>query len=206
MLPHLQPLNTLAGAAAWEGERVRKDDPAAFVAWHEDALRSAAHAGDGWPLVSGLIEAAMRHRSIDALSTNLAALPPDVLAGLRARLDAIPPCVDFHRAMEAEKAFGIDWFIRRLVDVEQGQKSADAASNFAANRRALPRADQPAWGHAAGRKMRTSTGERPLRQGGREGPVAQRENGEDQGGGGSQAHRSGAGRPVTLRTPKAARS
>jgi len=135
MLPHLQPLNTLAGAAAWEGERARKDDPAAFVAWHEDALRSAAHAGDGWPLVSGLIEAAMRHRSLDALSTNLAALPPDLLAGLRARLDAIPPCVDFHRAMEAEKAFGIDWFIRRLVDVERGQKSADAAANFAANLR-----------------------------------------------------------------------
>jgi hypothetical protein len=73
-------------------------------------------------------------------------------------------------------------------------------------RRALPRADQPAWGHATGREMRTSTGERPTRQGGREGPVAQRENGEDQGGGGSPAHRSGAGRPVTLRMPQAARS
>ncbi len=135
MLPHLQPLNTLAGAAAWEGERVRNNDPAAFVAWHEDALRSASHAGDGWPLVSGLIEAAMRHRSLDALSTNLAALPPDLLAGLQARLDAIPPCVDFHHAMEAEKAFGIDWFIRRLVDVEHGQKTSDATANFAANLR-----------------------------------------------------------------------
>lgn len=135
LLPHLQPLNRLAGAAAWEGDRVKSADPEAFVAWHEDALRSAAHAGDGWPLVSGLIESAMRHRSMDALSTNLALLPPDVLAGLGARLDALPPCVDFQTAMQAEKAFGIDWFIRRLVDVERGHQTAESATNFAVNLR-----------------------------------------------------------------------
>jgi hypothetical protein len=135
LLPHLQPLNTLAGAAAWEGERIKTADPAAFVGWHEDALRSAAHAGDGWPLVSGLIEAAMRHRSLDALSTNLALLPPDLVAELGKRLDALPPCVDFHQAMRAEKAFGIDWFIQRLVDVERGHQTAESATNFAANLR-----------------------------------------------------------------------
>ena len=135
LLPHLVPLNTLAGAAAWEGERARSADPSAFVAWHEDALRSAAHAGQGWPLVSGLIESAIRLRSMDALSTNLAALPPGLVADLRARLDAIPPCVEFHQAMQAEKSFGIDWFIRRLVEVQRNQQSAEAATNFAANLR-----------------------------------------------------------------------
>ena len=135
LLPHLGPLNTLSSIAEWEADRVKAADPAAFVAWHEDALRTAVHAGEGWPLVSGLFEAAMRQRSLEAIGTNLALLPPAVLAQLQARLDAIPPGVDFQQAMQAEKAFGIDWFINRLVEVQRGQQAADEAVNFAANLR-----------------------------------------------------------------------
>ena len=135
LLPHLGPLNALANAAAWEAGRVKNSDPTAFVAWHEDALRSAVHAGEGWPVVSGLIEAAMRQRSLDALSTNLAALPPNLLAQLGERLGAIPPCVDFQKALQDEKAFGIDWFMRRMVEVHREWKAAEAATNFAARLR-----------------------------------------------------------------------
>jgi hypothetical protein len=150
LLPHLGPLNTLAGVAAWEAERVKTSDPAVFVALHEDAMRSAAHAGDGWPLVSGLIESAMRIRSLDALGGNLAALPPELLARLGAQLDAIPPCVEFHKAMLAEKVFGIDWFINRLVQVESGELAAEEARagspSFAANLRMSAMVDGAPFG------------------------------------------------------------
>ncbi len=135
LLPHMAPLNQLANVAAWEAERVKKSDPAAFVALHADALRSAGHAGEGWPLISGLFDATIRQRSLEALSANLAALPPDLLARLDAQLNAIPPCVDFRQAMLAEKAFGIDWFMRHLVAVSREQQAGAAATNFAASLR-----------------------------------------------------------------------
>jgi len=131
LLPHMGPLNQLANVAAWEAERVKASDPAAFVALHEDALRSAGHAGEGWPLISGLFEATIRQRSLEALSANLAALPPDLLAKLGAQLNALPPGVDFRQAMLAEKAFGIDWFMRHLVAVSREQQAGAAATNFA---------------------------------------------------------------------------
>ena len=135
LLPHMAPLDQLSKVAAWEAERVKGSDPAAFVALHEDALRSAAHAGEGWPLISGLFDAAIRQRSLDALSANLAALSPEQLAKLDAQLNAIPPCVDFRSAMLAEKAFGIDWFMKHLVAVSHEQQAGAARTNFPANLR-----------------------------------------------------------------------
>lgn len=135
LLPHISPLMNLSRAAAWEAERVKTSDPAAFVAWHEDALRAAAHAGEGDLLLSGLVEASMRMRSLAALSTNLAALPPDLLAKLGAQLATLPPPHDFQKIMLGEKAFCIDWFIRRLFDKQREQKDAAAATNFAARLR-----------------------------------------------------------------------
>ncbi len=135
LLPHMGPLNQLANVAAWEAERVKQSDPTAFVALHTDALRSAAHAGEGWPLISGLFDAAIRQRSFDALGANLAALPPDLLAKLGAQLNALPPDADFRQAMLSEKAFGIDWFMRHLVAASRAQQAGAAVTNFAANLR-----------------------------------------------------------------------
>ena len=135
LLPHMAPLDQLSKVAAWEAERVKQSDPAAFVALHEDAIRSAAHAGEGWPLISGLFDAAIRQRSLDALAGNLAGLSPDQLAKLGARLAALPPGIDFQQALLAEKAFGIDWFMHHLVEVSREQQAATAAANFAVNLR-----------------------------------------------------------------------
>jgi hypothetical protein len=135
LLPHISPLMNLSRAAAWEAERVKTSDPAAFVAWHEDALRSAAHAGEGALMLSGLVDATMRMRSLAALSTNLAALSPDLLAKLGADLVALPPPQDFQKIMLGEKTGCIDWFIRRLFDKQREQQTAAAATNFAARLR-----------------------------------------------------------------------
>jgi hypothetical protein len=135
LLPHISPLMNLSRAAAWEAERVKATDPAAFVAWHEDALRSSAHAGAGALMISGLVEASMRMRSLGALCTNLAALPPDLLAKLGTQLAALPPPQDFQKIMQGEKAFCIDWFIRRLFDKQREQQTAATATNFAARLR-----------------------------------------------------------------------
>ena len=135
LLPHLSPLMNLSRAAAWEAERVKTSDPAAFVAWHEDALRSAAHAGEGAILITGLVEASLRMRSLAALSTNLAALPPDLLAKLGAQLAALPPPQDFQKIMQGEKTGCIDWFIRRLFEKTRERQDAAAATNFAARLR-----------------------------------------------------------------------
>ena len=89
--PDLGPMTSLARMARWAAERVKTSDPAAFVAWHEDLIRAAAHAGQDTLMSSGLIEAAMRRDSLAALSSNLALLPPDLLAKLNERLAALPP-------------------------------------------------------------------------------------------------------------------
>ncbi len=135
LLPHMGPMDQLSKVAAWEAERVKKNDPAAFVALHEDTIRSAAHAGEGWPLISGLFDAAIRQRSLEALAGNLGALSPDQLAQLGARLAALPPGVDFQRAMLAEKSFGIDWFMNHVVAVSRDAQTGAAATNFALNLR-----------------------------------------------------------------------
>ena len=135
LLPHISPLINLARAATWEAERVKATDPAAFVAWHEDALRSAAHAGEGAFLISGLVEASIRQRSLAALSTNLAALSPDLLAKLGERLAALTPPQDFQKIMQGEKAGYIDWFIRRLIEKHRAQQDAAVVTNFAAKLR-----------------------------------------------------------------------
>jgi hypothetical protein len=135
LLPHMIPLDQLSKIAGWEAERVKKSDPAAFVALHEDAIRSAAHAGEGWPLISGLFDAAIRQRSLDALSGNLAALSPEQLAKLGERLAVLPPGVDFQQALLAEKSFGIDWFMRHLVEVSREQQAGATLTNFAINLR-----------------------------------------------------------------------
>ena len=135
LLPHMEPLDQLSKIAVWEAERVKQSDPATFIALHEDAIRSAAHAGEGWPLISGLFNAAIRQRSLNALSADLAALPPDILAKLGERLAALPPPVDFQQAMLAEKSFGIDWFMRHLVAVSREQQAGAALTNFAINLR-----------------------------------------------------------------------
>ena len=135
LLPHMLPLDQLAKVAAWEAERVKKSDPAAFVKLHEDAIRSAAHAGEGWPLISGLFDAAIRARSLEALAGNLGALSPDQLAQLTARLARLPPGVDFQQAMLAEKSFGIDWFMNHVVAVSRESQAGAAATNFALNLR-----------------------------------------------------------------------
>ena len=135
VLPYISPLMNLSRAAAWEAERVKATDPAAFVAWHEDALCSAAHAGEGAVLISGLVEASMRQRSLAALATNLAAFSPDLLAKLGAQLAALPPQQDYQKIMQGEKTGCIDWFIRRLIDKHREQQDAAAATNFAARLR-----------------------------------------------------------------------
>lgn len=135
LLPHMLPLDNMAKVAAWEAERVKKSDPALFVKLHEDAIRSAAHAGEGWPLISGLFDAAIRQRSLEALAGNLAALSPDQLAKLGAHLATLPPGADFQKAMLAEKSFGIDWFMRHTVGVSREQLAGAAATNFALNLR-----------------------------------------------------------------------
>ncbi len=135
LLPHISPLMNLSRAAAWEAERVKTSDPAAFVAWHEDALRSSAHAGAGALLISGLVEASMRARSLAVLATNLAALPPDLLAQLGGQLAALPPPQDFQKIMQGEKTGCIDWFIRRLFEKIRQRQDAAAATNFAARLR-----------------------------------------------------------------------
>ena len=134
-LPHIGPLMNLSRAASWEAERVKTSDPAAFVAWHEDVLRSSAHAGEGAVLIAGLVEASMRTRSLAALSTNLAALPPELLAKIGAQLAALPPQQAFQKIMQGEKVFCIDWFIRRLFEKVREHQDAAAATNFAARLR-----------------------------------------------------------------------
>ncbi|MCX7007278.1 MAG: hypothetical protein NTY53_08520 [Kiritimatiellaeota bacterium] len=135
MLPHLSPLRQLSNAAAWEADRVKQSDPSAFAAWHEDVLRSSAHAGQGDALICGLVEASMRQRSVNAISTNLATLPPDVLAKLGERLATLPQMPSFQKMMLAEKTFGIDWLMRRLFELQREQQAAEAATNFAATLR-----------------------------------------------------------------------
>ncbi|MCX7007277.1 MAG: hypothetical protein NTY53_08515 [Kiritimatiellaeota bacterium] len=135
LLPHMAPLDQRSKVAAWEAERVKKSDPAAFVALHEDAIRSAAHAGEGWPLISGLFDAAFRQRSMDALAGNLSALTPEQLAKLGAHLATLPPGADFQKALLAEKSFGIDWFMRHTVAVSRDAQAGAAATNFALNLR-----------------------------------------------------------------------
>jgi hypothetical protein len=130
-LPHLSSLMQLARAAKWEADRVKQSDPAAFAAWHDDVLRSSAHAGQGDALICGLVATAIRQRSVDALCSNLTTLPPEVLAKLGQQLDGLPPLASFQKMMLAEKAFGIDWFMRRLFELQREQQAAAATTNFA---------------------------------------------------------------------------
>jgi hypothetical protein len=130
-LPHLSSLMQLARAAKWEADRVKQSDPAAFAAWHDDVLRSSAHAGQGDALICGLVATAIRQRSVDALCSNLTTLPPEVLAKLGQQLDGLPPLASFQKMMLAEKAFGIDWFMRQLFELQREQQAAAAATNFA---------------------------------------------------------------------------
>ncbi len=127
--PDIGSMPSLARLAAWAAERVKTSDPAAFVVWHEDILRSAAHAGQDALMGSGLIEAAIRRDSLAALSANLATLPPELLAKLNERLAALPPPPDFEKIMQREKVFGIDWFIQHVIEKHREQRDA-TATNF----------------------------------------------------------------------------
>ncbi len=135
LLPHLSPLMQLSRAAKWEADRARPSDPAAFAAWHDDLLRSSVHAGQGEALICGLVAANMRQRSLDAICTNLTTLPPEMLAKLGRQFENIQPLPSFQKMMLAEKAFGIDWFMRRLFELQREQQAASAATNFAATLR-----------------------------------------------------------------------
>lgn len=135
LLPHLSPLMQLSRAAKWEADRVKQSDPAAFAAWHEDALRSSVHAGQGDALICGLVATVIRQRSVDALCSNLTTLPPEAVAKLSQQLDGLPPLASFQKMMLAEKAFGIDWFMRQLFELQREQQAAAATTNFAATLR-----------------------------------------------------------------------
>ena len=133
--PDIGPIGRLASLGTWAAERVRVSDPAEFVAWHEDNFRASAHVGQTTLMGSGLLEAAMRRGSLAALGANLAALPPDLLAKLNERLAALPPPPDFQKIMQWEKVFGIDWFIRHLIEKHREHQDTAAATNFAAKLR-----------------------------------------------------------------------
>ena len=134
-LPHLSSLRQLSRAAVWEADRVKSSDPAAFVAWQEDLLRASTHAGQGDALICGLVEASIRQTALNAICTNLTRLPPELLAKLGEDLHALPQMHSFQNIMLAEKAFGVDWLMRRLFELQHEQLAAAAATNFAATLR-----------------------------------------------------------------------
>jgi hypothetical protein len=116
LLPHVNPAGQSMKAALWAAHYAASNNLPTFAGHALEAMRIGRDVGEDRLILDLLVQIAGEKPAAELLLQNIDRLDEKQLAGLDAKLHALPPGATLIDAMQMEKAMFVDNLIRQFLD------------------------------------------------------------------------------------------